>query len=48
MVSAEGEMDICQIEACFVLRSVQISLVFSCHMLMDAHVSIDSEGNVIF
>ena len=37
VVTAEGEMDTCQ-----------GTLVFSCHVLMDAHRSRDAEGSVIY
>ena len=43
VVPAEGEMNICQGEDCFVLRC----LVFSCHIQMDAPVSTDDDENVM-
>ena len=40
MVSAKGQMDTCQVEDRFVL-------VFSCRVLMNAHVSVDDERDVM-
>ena len=53
VVPAEGEVDTCQVEQQRVRWThvkwrtfcSQMSLVFSCHVLIDAHMSTDIEGN---
>ena len=43
MGTTEDEMDMCQVED----DLSQMSLIFSCHMLMDTNTSIDIEGTVM-